>query len=380
MRRRRESTPGAFRSRFRRSRRVSALLHAAVRSNSTARAPRPARDAAKRPSGLTFRCVHLTRRASQTGELEAFRAEMKHRGVACPDAVTCLKARLVASVQRFTRAEPLARTCLPRPAAQYVAARNGDVGAAASAFCASAAWRRATGFAAAEADARALLSIHIPFEALLLQRWPQHYLGRDTTGRPVVYEQVSQFEPREMAEHGKLTADDFVRYYMKHMTLQACLLREASAQEGRLVSRLVHVFDAAGVSLRAHLSSTARDTFSKLAAAADAHFPETLGALLIINAGGPFPVLWSVGKSFVDARTRAKIEVFAAPPARDFFAPGGWPHRVRELMGGTFPEVRAHFGFDPLFCVTPDVYPSGCGWHSTVRRRRCCTPMRSLCP
>lgn len=44
-------------------------------------------------------------------------------------------------------------------------------------------------------------------------------------------------------------------------------------------------------------------------------------------------------KSFLDPSTRARIEIFpAAPSPRDLFQPGGWPARVRQLLG-YFPDV-----------------------------------------
>ena len=177
------------------------------------------------------------------------------------------------------------------------------------------------------------------FACLVATRWPQLYLGRDSQARPLVFERPGLFDPRDASgEPGRLCADDVVAYYCKHLAFQGALLREATAQEGRLVGTMLHVIDVSGASLRAHLSGTGRDVFARVAAAADAHFPETLGTLLIINASAAFPMFWGVVKAFVDARTREKIEVFGDPPARDFFAPGGWPARVRQLCGGRFPE------------------------------------------
>ena len=164
-------------------------------------------------------------------------------------------------------------------------------------------------------------------------------MGRDAQSRPLVYEKPGLFDPRDASgEAGRLSADDVVSYYCKHLAFQGTLLREATAQEGRLVGTMLHIIDVSGASLRAHLSSAGRDVFARIAAAADAHFPETLGTLLIINASAAFPMFWGVVKAFVDTRTREKIEMFGDPPARDFFAPGGWPARVRELCGGRFPE------------------------------------------
>ena len=137
---------------------------------------------------------------------------------------------------------------------------------------------------------------------------------------------------------------------MKHLQLQQSLLKASSCREGRLVTRTLRVFDAGGASLRSHLSATARDVFSRIAVAAEAHFPETLGTMLIINAPSFFPLLWSVGCriGLMDPSTRTKTELFGVAPSTDFFEPGGWPHRLRDLMGFFPPELLPGHASPPL--------------------------------
>lgn len=104
---------------------------------------------------------------------------------------------------------------------------------------------------------------------------------------------------------------------------------------------VLHIVDVAGCSLKTHLSSTARELFSRIANSSDVCYPETLGKLIIINTSKAFPVFWGFMKGFLDSATRARIEIFgAAPSPRDFFQPGGWPARLKQLLG-YFPDVRA---------------------------------------
>jgi len=278
--------------------------------------------------------------------------ELKAKGCSPPDAVVALKVRRPRSAASRAHMQLSCRLCdlpahraCPRPtrgaasdahasvAPQFIAAADGDAARAAALYAASAAWRARAGLD------RPLAAAAVPFEPLLLETWPQLYLGRDAQARPLVFERPGLFDPRDASgEPGRLSPDHVVSYYCKQLAFQGALLREATLQENRLVGTMLHVVDVSGASLRTHLSSAGRDVFARVAAAADAHFPETLGSLLIINASAAFPMFWAVVKGFVDARTREKIEIFGDPPARDFFAPGGWPARVRELCGGRFPE------------------------------------------
>jgi len=128
-----------------------------------------------------------------------------------------------------------------------------------------------------------------------------------------------------------------VLYYLKHLELQSELLREARAR-GCPAGGALHVFDANGLSVRTHLCALSRALFAQLSESADAHYPESLGTLLVVNSGAAFPLLWAVGKTFLSAETRRKVRVFPGPPQRDFFSAGGWPAELRQLLGGRFPS------------------------------------------
>jgi len=108
------------------------------------------------------------------------------------------------------RAALLSLGCRAEPpeadALRHLRGRGGDVAAAAAALQATAAWRASVGFAprggGAWGGVERLRDCPLPLEPLLLQRWPQSYLGRDALGRPVVLERVADFDPSDLAERG----------------------------------------------------------------------------------------------------------------------------------------------------------------------------------
>eukprot|EP00854_Cymbomonas_tetramitiformis_P003091 gene3091-3924_t len=105
---------------------------------------------------------------------------------------------------------------------------------------------------------------------------------------------------------------------------------QEGAEEGSEVERATYILDLTGVSMRRHLCTSAREFFQKLVDVDHQNFPEMLQRCLVINTSRIFPVIWSFAKSFVDARTRDKIEVFGSGSPDD---EGGWAQAVRKLMG-----------------------------------------------
>ena len=84
---------------------------------------------------------------------------------------------------------------------RFLRGRGGDVVSATQQLSATAAWRRSSGFAGPAAGWGGFTAVpprlpSVPFEELLLQRWPQTYLGRCAAGRPVVLECAPAPPPR----------------------------------------------------------------------------------------------------------------------------------------------------------------------------------------
>lgn len=55
-----------------------------------------------------------------------------------------------------------------------------------------------------------------------------------------------------------------------------------------------------------------RETFGKITQIDQKHYPETLGATIILNAGWVFSSVFKVVATFLDPRTRAKIQVLGS--------------------------------------------------------------------
>ncbi len=70
------------------------------------------------------------------------------------------------------------------------------------------------------------------------------------------------------------------------------------------------VQDCAGAHLGT-LNSNGLFLLRMAAKLASDNYPETLGAYIIMNAPGFFPLLWAVVKGFIDEKTRNKIKVFS---------------------------------------------------------------------
>jgi hypothetical protein len=69
--------------------------------------------------------------------------------------------------------------------------------------------------------------------------------------------------------------------------------RSATAEAGRPVTTLVSVLDLEGMTMRQAGAAT-RTYIGRASALDSAHYPETLGKMLVINAPGIFAAVWAV--------------------------------------------------------------------------------------
>lgn len=176
-----------------------------------------------------------------------------------------------------------------------------------------------------------LLECKLPNERVLEALWPHHFIGRDVNNRPVRYEQCGCLDAVGLVSEQQIDPRELVRFYMKQQELIRHLCKEACRREGVLVEKVVHVLDIQSTSMGSHLNSTARGVFSKIAAVSNVCYPESLGKMVVINSNRIFPIFWNFVKTFIDPGTRERIEIFGLPPGKG--AKGGWPDRLRELLG-----------------------------------------------
>jgi hypothetical protein len=79
----------------------------------------------------------------------------------------------------------------------------------------------------------------------------------------------------------------------------------------RLPVQTLTVIDATNVTL-GKLTKTVRDTFGRITHIDQNNYPETLGATIILNAGWVFSSVFKVIATFLDPRTREKIQMLGS--------------------------------------------------------------------
>jgi hypothetical protein len=142
----------------------------------------------------------------------------------------------------------------------------------------------------------------------LLDVYPHWHYGYDRVGRPVLYKQYGRFEITKAKELTDL--DTLVRYHVWEQEACMLLCEEQSRKLGVIVETITVVIDIKDMQMR----QVNRDFLSMIKRIADIDqrlYPETLGALYIINAPSLFPFVWRVVKEFIDAKTAEKIHILS---------------------------------------------------------------------
>ena len=140
----------------------------------------------------------------------------------------------------------------------------------------------------------------------IVQKYPYGVIGTDRQGRPLVYKRV-----------GKLNTSIF-----KDMTVEEIILWEAmcvtktmhywmprcSVVSGHHVENIVSIIDLDGMGFTSFDSNMRGVIMGGMKLIGD-HFPETLGAMFILNAPFSFRGVWSIISSFLDPVTVAKVRI-----------------------------------------------------------------------
>ncbi|PON40642.1 Cellular retinaldehyde binding/alpha-tocopherol transport [Parasponia andersonii] len=137
--------------------------------------------------------------------------------------------------------------------------------------------------------------------------YPYGYHGVDRYGRPVYIERIGMVDLNELLQ--VTTVDRFVKYHVSEQEKTMKLRYPAcSIAAKKHVASTTSILDVQGVGL-ANFSKPARYIFMEIQKIDSNYYPETLHRLFIVNAGSGFKMLWKVLKTFLDARTLAKIKV-----------------------------------------------------------------------
>ena len=227
-------------------------------------------------------------------------------------------------------------------------------------------------------------------------------LGFDKLGRPVYLDRPGFLDVEAILKNG-VSTDDFLRKHVRDMEyVSNVLMWQTSQSVGHTVDQTLTVIDATNVTLGkltktvrhwtnerfvaqpfkpsviskdpccrtlyyggsdgwAFFQQQVRETFAKLTHIDQNNYPETLGATIILNAGWVFSSVFKVIATFLDPRTREKIQMLGSS-AKDLAVLQSFLDldQIPACIGGNLPydpplssPSLVHLSKPSLLCPTP---------------------------
>ncbi len=137
--------------------------------------------------------------------------------------------------------------------------------------------------------------------------YPHGYHKTDKNGRPIYIEQISKVNLTELF---KITSEErMMKYYIKeYERLMKYIFPSCSKAMGKLVEQSLTILDMDGIGMSILGGKTKE--FVKIASnIGQNYYPEMLGTMYLINTSFFFSAVWSLVQSFIDEKTRKKINV-----------------------------------------------------------------------
>jgi hypothetical protein len=174
--------------------------------------------------------------------------------------------------------------------------------------------------------------------------WAQ---GVDREGRPVCYKKYGTLEVSSLIAGGATVAS-LVRYHVAEQERLSLALKASRASGGARACAATFVIDAK----HWHVGLATSDAMKFLRSIADvdqAHYPERLGKLVVVNAPMMLSGVYSVISGWIAPATRAKIRVLSwesawRPALLDLIA----PDQLCDAYGGTAPRPPSSHARAPL--------------------------------
>ncbi|EOA13518.1 hypothetical protein CARUB_v10026584mg [Capsella rubella] len=139
------------------------------------------------------------------------------------------------------------------------------------------------------------------------KHYPHGFHKVDKSGRPIYIERLGMVDLNAFLK--ATTLERYVKYHIQEQekTLTSRYPACSIASE-KHVSSTTTILDVSGVGM-SNFSKTARSLFMEIQKIDSNYYPETLHRLFVVNASSGFRMLWLALKTFLDARTLAKVQV-----------------------------------------------------------------------
>ncbi len=152
--------------------------------------------------------------------------------------------------------------------------------------------------------------------SIFVSQYPQLYAGFSKTGCPVFYSKpgILNIDGIECIT----TIDGILKFHwhvMQH-DYKRRLLQFKKENPSFTRFECVSILDLEGLAV-ANLNSRTMDIIKQQAVIDSLCFPETMNKMVIVNAPRFFSASWAIIKTFVDARTAGKVELFSSKSAAE---------------------------------------------------------------
>lgn len=140
--------------------------------------------------------------------------------------------------------------------------------------------------------------------------YPHGYHQTDRLGRPIYIELICKVNIDNF--FAVTTEERAIKYYIKEFEfailnrLQAC-----SRVKGQEIEQSVNILDVEGLGM-GMLTGKVKKFLQMATSVAQDNYPETLGAMYLINSSTMFSFVFNIVKGFIEEKTRNKINVIKA--------------------------------------------------------------------
>ena len=143
--------------------------------------------------------------------------------------------------------------------------------------------------------------------------YPHGYHGQDKLGRPVYIERYSKLNADYLY---KVTSMDRVSKYWVKGYEQLLFQRFPACSLSKPVTQSCVILDLAGVKL-SMFDSRAREFLKTVSKISSDNYPETLGAMFVVNVPSFFSIVYSIAKPLIPPETKKKIHVVTSKHTKD---------------------------------------------------------------